>query len=122
MRTNLVLDTTRRRGQSADRSDDFQRFFDRAVAGAPELATSSDPWDRIARACEADEPIDGIVSDRLTGGWRVDVFGLSGFLADDAIPDSAAACQSGVTIRVRVLRFDRVGTLRLWIRPGEIDR
>ena len=103
--------------------DTFHDLFDRAVAdlSAPGaspsgVSTLQDAWDRVVHAHAAGLPIEAVVRERLADGWRIDVFGLAGFLA---VVDAAEAAdwRAGEALRAHVLRFDRAtGALRLWVR------
>lgn len=91
------------------------------AAAAARLRASEDPWDRVWFAHAEDRPVEAVVRERLEGGWRLDIFGLSGFLADDAILDPdvrARPLEPGDRLSVHVLRFDiDAGVLDLYRRP-----
>lgn len=83
------------------------------VVLSKKLADSRVAWDRLEKALEHNETIEGTVTERVKGGLMVDIGGVRGFvpasqvgLSRTPLPNSALEKYVGQTIPLKVLEID----------------
>jgi small subunit ribosomal protein S1 len=98
------------------RGDDIEVFIERLedpsgyVILSREKAARMRVWDDIEAAFKADQPIDGVVIDRVKGGLSVDVGGVKAFLPGslvDTKPTKNLDTLKGHEFKFKIVSFDK---------------